>query len=106
MRLSTAWAVCLSVLPLSSSARILRADARLQARDEAAAPNPVLEWFGSLVKKAIQPRQGTLCVEDAFFQLANSSYGESVCPLFVNYTAQTIVEEYTPVRYIHPYMEM
>ena len=113
MRSFIAVALCLS-LTHSCSARIPHSHRQLAERDaEPESSNFVMALFKRLFTVDLIPRQdapsnstqgsstnGT-CYQDEYYNFVyNSSFGEDLCQMLINYPNQTTTVDYTPIRYV------
>jgi len=113
MRSFIAAALCLSLLQ-SCSALIPHSYRQLaQPEAELTPSNVFLNLFSKLLRRdtssaeqGLFPRQdastNSTCYQDEYYTFVyNSSFGQSICELLVDYPNETTTVDYTPVRY-HP----
>lgn len=98
MRSFIAAALCLSLLQ-TCAARIPHSYRQLAQRDaDLDTTNVFLNFFNKLFRR--QDMSDGTCYQDDYYNFVyNSSSGQTVCELFVDYPNETTTIDYTPVRY-------
>ena len=106
MRSCISAALCLSLIA-TCSARIPHSYKQLAHRDPDPKPsNLIVRLFNKLFKRDLEVRQsssnssnGTCYQDDYYYFVYNSTFGEKVCQMFIDYPNVTTTYDYTPVRY-------